>query len=963
MSTSPAQSDAAAGPAPGPAGDPEGATHRHDPDAGGGATHRHDPDGGATHRPDPEGGATHRHDPDAGGGATHGHDPDRGATDRHDPAPEGGATHRRPAGRIVVGAALAGAAGGALAGVLDGAWSWTALGQFLGAAGKLRLIVYLAAAYAAVGAVGGTAVAATLLFYARATRLGDLAAFAARAHRETRARDPRDALAGLSLVLAGVPTLVATLAAAFAIALPRLAERRHPGLVIASSMGAALAALAVTAAIAIAVARPVEIGLRRLVARAPALASPLAPPIAAAILVALGAAVLALRAWDTLRLLPLRGPVVALAIAALGAALAGPTIRADRLARRRIVLVAPLLLVAILVAGAPGSIIKAATAYSGLGGAVARPLRALGDLDRDGYSRWLGGGDCDDGDRHTHPGAPEIPDDGIDQNCVGGDATIARVSDAAFAALPAAVPPDLNIVLVTIDTLRADHLGAYGYPRPTSPSLDALAADGALFTSGWAHAPSTRYSIPAILTGRLPLDVDYDTGVAGWPGLSPRATTIAEILQSRGFATGAILNYDYFAPQRRMNQGFDEYDNDNARLHRGVPGEGPAHTRGSSSREQTDKAIAFVTRHAAGRFFLWVHYYDPHFEYEAHPGLPSFGTAPVDLYDQEIRYTDQHIGRLVDELRARGLYDRTAVVVTGDHGEGFGEHGIDLHGYHLYAAQTKVPFIVRVPGVPPRRSDTPVGHVDILPTLANLAGAPPSPAMMGRSLVDLIAGGADLDRVVFQQLSYEGNQEHRGAIDRRCHVLYHVSPHTSWEAYRIDRDPREEHDLADDPGPCAATRTALERWYDASLIPAGAAAALLPSPPSITRPLDLDLGPEVRLLAVDVPATAKAGDTVDVTWTFAARGTPPDGWKVFAHFESPGGRFTGDHAPVRPFAWWRAGQFIRYTTPVSIPRSAGAGRYALWTGLWKGAKRRPARAPSVPVVDDRAHVADIEVTR
>lgn len=924
MSSSPASSDAAAGPAPGPAGDPPSID-------------------GATHPPDPR--------------------------DASQPAPDG--ARHRAAGLVVLGAAMAGAAGGAAAGVLDGAWSWTALGQFLGGGGKVRLLLYLATAYAAVGAVSGTAAAATLLFYGRATRLGDLATFAGRAHRETRRRDPRDALVGLSLALAGTPVTIAALAAGFAIALPRLAERRHPGLVIATSMGAALAALAVAAAVTFALARPIELGLRRLVPRLPFLASPLAPPLAAAALLAVGGAAVAARAWATLQLLPLRGPLVALIAAVVAIALVRPAARAaDRFAtlpatpRRAALAAAPLLLLAlVLAAGAPAAIIKAATAYSGLGGAVARPLRAAGDLDRDGYSRWLGGGDCDDGDRRTHPGAAEIPDDGVDQNCVGGDATLARSSDPAFAPLPAAIPRDLNVVLITIDTLRADHLGAYGYRRPTSPVLDALAADGTLFTSGWAHAPSTRYSIPAILTGRLPLDVDYDTNVAGWPGLSPRATTIAEILKARGFATGAILNYDYFQPQRRMNQGFDEYDNDNARLHRGVAGEGPAHTRGSSSKEQTDKAIAFVTRHTGQRFFLWVHYYDPHFEYEAHPEVPSFGTAAVDLYDQEIRFTDLHIGRLVDDLRARGLYDRTAIVVTGDHGEGFGEHGIDLHGYHLYAAQTKVPFIVRVPGVAARRSETPVGHVDLLPTLANLAGAPPSPSMMGRSLVDVIAGGPDLDRVVFQQLSYEGNQEHRGAVDRRCHVLYHVSPHTSWEAYRIDRDPGEQHDLADDLGPCAATRAALERWYDGSLIPAGAGEALLTAAPSIARPLDLDLGGEVRLLAVDVPATAKAGDTVDVTWTFAARGTPPDGWKVFAHFESPAGRFTGDHAPVRPFAWWRAGQFIRYTTPVTIPRSTGAGRYALWAGLWKGAKRRPARAPSIPVVDDRAHVADLEVTR
>ena len=148
-----------------------------------------------------------------------------------------------------------------------------------------------------------------------------------------------------------------------------------------------------------------------------------------------------------------------------------------------------------------------------------------------------------------------------------------------------------------------------------------------------------------------------------------------------------------------MDQGFAEYDNENARLHTGVAGAGPEQTRGSSSREQTDKAIAFVDRHADERWFLWVHYYDPHYAYEPHPEVPPFGADRVALYDGEIRFTDRHIGRLLDDLRAKGLYDKTVVVVTGDHGEGFGEHGVELHGYHLYAPQTKVPLIVRVPGL------------------------------------------------------------------------------------------------------------------------------------------------------------------------------------------------------------------------------------------------------------------------
>jgi arylsulfatase A-like enzyme len=620
-----------------------------------------------------------------------------------------------------------------------------------------------------------------------------------------------------------------------------------------------------------------------------------------------------------------------------------------------------------LVAGDRPAVMKAAFAHSGLGGPVARLLRGVGDLDGDGHARFLGGGDCDDGDAGVHPGAPEIPDDGVDQNCAGGDATARPpATEPGFVPVPPGLPPDFNVLLVTIDTLRADHLGAYGYHRDTSPALDALAAEGALFVHGWAHAPSTRYSMPAILTGRLPLDVRYDHAVQGWPGLLPSATTIAEVLAGRGFHTGAITNHWYFAPQRRMDQGFAEYDNSNSRLHPGVPGKGPAETRGSSSREQTDGALGFVDRAGARRWMLWVHYYDPHYAYETHPGVPSFGDDDVARYDHEIRWTDAQLGRLFDGLRARGLWDRTVVVVTGDHGEGFGERGITMHGYHLYAPQTKVPLIVRVPGWAPRRIETPAAHVDLLPTLANLAGAPPSPEMMGRSLVDLLAGQADAtaDRVVFQQLSYEGNHELRAAVSQRCHVIYNVSPATSWEVYRLDLDPRQTRDLADAPGPCAPVRAALERWHDASQFPADAATSLLDAPPALPAPLELGLGPEARLLAVELPARVKAGETFEATWTFELRGSPGPGWRVFAHFEAPGGgRFTGDHEPARPTAWWRAGQYLRYARPVTVPANALPGTYALWAGLFRGDRRRPATSASVRVVDDRAEVGRVEVVR
>ena len=203
---------------------------------------------------------------------------------------------------------------------------------------------------------------------------------------------------------------------------------------------------------------------------------------------------------------------------------------------------------------------KAGSARAALVGPVLQVGQALLDSDGDGYARALGGGDCDDTDPDVHPGAADLPGDGIDADCDGQDASQALPAAATMAQLPASVPADLNLILVTIDTLRADHLGCYGYARATSPAIDGLAAAGALFENGWAHAPSTRYSMPAIATGRWPSAITWDESI-WWPRMGRDMRTTAEALHDGGYFTAGMFSFNYFAigDRRGFERGMDLY--------------------------------------------------------------------------------------------------------------------------------------------------------------------------------------------------------------------------------------------------------------------------------------------------------------------------------------------------------------------------------------------------------------------
>ena len=293
-----------------------------------------------------------------------------------------------------------------------------------------------------------------------------------------------------------------------------------------------------------------------------------------------------------------------------------------------------------------------------------------------------------------------------------------------------AQPPPPHVLLITIDTLRADRLGSYGYAAARTPNLDQLAASGARFADATAHAPLTHPSHAGIMTGRYPGALGIRLN--GMDPLPDEATTLAERLHGVGYRTGAVVASVVVDRSSGLGQGFDHYDDAIT---------GPVSQMMAMADLQrragdvTTRAATWI-RQQRGPWFLWAHYYDPHLPYDAPAAHAK--AAPGRPYDAEIAYVDAEIGRLLASVDRAS----TIVVVTSDHGEALGEHGEPDHGYFLYDATLSVPLIIAGPGVAARTVTEQVRSIDIAPTIAQLSGIDwPPDRTGGEGLRPLLDGG------------------------------------------------------------------------------------------------------------------------------------------------------------------------------------------------------------------------------
>jgi arylsulfatase A-like enzyme len=364
-----------------------------------------------------------------------------------------------------------------------------------------------------------------------------------------------------------------------------------------------------------------------------------------------------------------------------------------------------------------------------------------------------------------------------------------------------------NLVLITVDTLRPDRLGFGGHARNTSPNIDQLAAEGVVFPNGYSQTGWTLPSMATIFTGQHPKD--HGATDFHW-SLDDQMPTLAAILRRNGYDTRGFVSHVLLTPTYGISDGFASYDY--SVLNIGHPHDV------ATARELTDLAIVGVKR-AEKPYFLWVHYFDPHFEYLSHPPYASLGNTDIDRYDQEIAYTDHHISRVLKTLPDK---DNTIIVFTSDHGEEFREHGGRFH-YTLHEEVMRVPLVIKAPFLEPRVDRSITEQIDMLPTILAMLGIEAPEGLPGR---DLLAGSASTgessSRPIFIERDRPPPWRQRGVIKDGLKLVFvekadinAIPPasrgthaevtnvHPGTYMYDLTKDPDEKQNIFDSSDPRA----------------------------------------------------------------------------------------------------------------------------------------------------------------
>jgi choline-sulfatase len=352
------------------------------------------------------------------------------------------------------------------------------------------------------------------------------------------------------------------------------------------------------------------------------------------------------------------------------------------------------------------------------------------------------------------------------------------------------IPENPPIIFISIDTLRSDHLPAYGYSGVETPGIDALRRDSVLFERAWSHVPMTSPSHASIFTGRLPTTHGVRDNV-GYTLDSTKLPYLPRLLKERGYATGGAISAFVLRGEAGFSEGFDTYDDKiESRVSRGISG---LQRAGGDTLAKATAWLQTLQMAADKPFFLFLHIYEPHAPYA--PPEPYRSRYRM-LYDGEVAASDQVVADLVAELKRLGVYDRALVVLFSDHGEGLGEHGEDGHGVFLYRHDLQVPLLVKLPGSQLAGTSVaaPARLVDLFPTVLQLLDAPIPEGTDGASLLDLLDEKPPVRPVYAETWSprlHFGWSELTALIEDRFHYIHGPDP----ELYDLTADPGELNNL------------------------------------------------------------------------------------------------------------------------------------------------------------------------
>ncbi len=604
---------------------------------------------------------------------------------------------------------------------------------------------------------------------------------------------------------------------------------------------------------------------------------------------------------------------------------------------------------------------------------VARSLQAALDADRDGFSPVFNGGDCNDRNPGINPRAHDLPGNGIDENCSGRDARVeVEESDGHLAPLPAGFDTARPcFVFLSIDAMRPDHMGAYGYRRPTTPNIDRWAQGAARFTRAYTASPRSLRSFASIFVGRYASSVAWGDDVQ-FPPLEPANETLAEVLRGAGYHTAAMHNTSYFSHTAGFFQGFDA-------VHEEV-----------GFKEDSGPTAARIVEYLRGRagdptpFFLWSHLMDAHDPYRDHNSPRDFGTSEVDRYDEELAHADAALAPVFEALRELSAQRPVYTFVFADHGEAFGEHGVYHHSFDLHEEAIRVPILVAGPGIQAGARNRLASLLDLHPTLLNLSGLRPAAAVSGWSLVPALfdpAPGTATPRGwrdhLYAEVTPDGvfPSESKVILAPPWKLLWDIR-NGVWELFHTDRDPGERDNLFDGRGDIVpALRERLLTWTEHGALQTNRSAALitaarLPAVPTMQHTLNVRFGDIVELLGYDlVQDRLRINDTFRAVFYYRVlRRTrvrtmptvsfdPTDGQPIWA-------MFLARHHPVYgryPTTEWNPGEILRDEVTLRVDPEMRPVRLRAYFSLEIERTNERIQPLSADAQDGRIELAPIEI--